>query len=90
MAEHTPGPWTPHIEWDIERARDGIEAFAGDGSTEMESFERVAAAACAAPDLLAALEFIATISDLGDLRNSHEVILLKARAAIAKATGKEA
>jgi hypothetical protein len=47
------------LEQDIERARDGIDSLAGDGSTEREAFERVAANARAAPHLLAALEQLA-------------------------------
>lgn len=74
MAEHTPGPCG--CEW---RGRWGYAL----GSIRYCSLH------AAAPDLLGALEFIVTIADLGDLQNSHEVILLKARAAIAKATGTE-
>ena len=71
------------LERDIEQARDGIDSFAGDGSTEREAFERVVAKARAAPNLLAALELV--IERYG--RTDDNPAIRAARAAIAKAKG---
>jgi hypothetical protein len=85
--DHTPGPWRitdlqSHDDWFVQGGDHGHE-FIG-AIVKREADARLIAAA---PDLLAALEFIATLADLGDLQNSHDVILLKARAAIAGALG---
>ena len=85
------------LERDIERARDGIDSFAGDGSTEREAFERVAAKARTAPDLLEALEAIANFRhndpEIQERMGFREHVIRGpewlARAAIAKAKGEQ-
>jgi hypothetical protein len=77
------------VERDIEKARDGIYDFAGDGAEEAEAFERVASAARSAPDLLAALEELCEIEYDPETGPPDPVLfwkrLTRARAAIAAA-----
>ena len=97
MGEHTPGPWTPHsLDW---RA---VEDANGEVVADVRSSPDDARLISAAPDLLAALEALATAksgdesqirgewglpTDPGYGEDSPE--LVAARAAIAKATGTE-
>ena len=84
--KHTPGPWHTRV-YHGEAVRDGVAVY-GDGITvvrdiwgrTLEQSAANAALIAAAPDMLAALEWVAHTSDDCNSRDA-------ARAAIAKATG---
>lgn len=98
-AQHTPGPWKAISR--NRRLRDGREVYdvVGDASRNPEYWEVVAVKVIgadvhlitAAPDLLAACEhFIAAYEQVGGFSDPEvTTAMLKARAAIAKAEGRE-
>lgn len=97
MTKHTPGPWrieiddSPDAEWSRrypniiadEYEVVGTEGMYGDLETDMANARLIAAA----PELLAALDMMERhFSRYDDTHNN--LVLEQARAAIAKATGK--
>ncbi len=95
MSKHTPGPWRVEVDTDPEASWErkwptinaekyevvGCEGFYGDYETDMANARLIAAA----PDLLDAL--VQFVDEFEGCYADGEPAMIKARAAIAKATG---
>ena len=94
-AKHTPGPWRVEVDTDPEASWErkwptinaekyevvGCEGFYGDYETDMANARLIVAA----PDLLEAL--VQFVDEFEGCYADGEPAMIKARAAIAKATG---
>jgi len=86
MSQHTPGPW--HWTWQEERTCYALKSDKGQvleitkGLTPIHDDQRLIATA---PELLAALEAFTLAADAPHRAPARSELLMKARAAIAKA-----
>ena len=91
MSTHTPGPWR-HDGGLVRAKAYAVAVVTGDGvvrfSTSLDEISANARLIAAAPDLLAACEAIVALED-GQGRLNLPMCAGQARAALARATGKD-
>ena len=93
MNKHTPGPWK--VSKPRKSYMNGEMMFRIDGADVVKDYEdwgfteESARLIAAAPDLLEALQAMATEFDSGDVNDGEWAAIQKARTAIAKATGEK-